>query len=112
MDVIELKNLTKDYGENRGIFDLNLKIKKGEMIGFVGTNGSGKTTTIRNIMGFLKPTSGHAYVETIQKLLKKTDPGIIIPMHTEKADEFGDMEEFKQYQTRIHVLRDGEIFES
>ena len=66
MDVIELKNLTKDYGENRGIFDLNLKIKKGEMIGFVGTNGSGKTTTIRNIMGFLKPTSGHAYVKGLE----------------------------------------------
>lgn len=55
-------------------------------------------------------TSGHAYVETIQKLLKKTDPDIIIPMHTEKADEFRDMEEFKQYKTRIHVLQDGELF--
>lgn len=62
MEIIELQNLTKDYGANRGIFNINLKIKKGEMVGFVGTNGSGKTTTIRNIMGFLKPTSGHAYV--------------------------------------------------
>lgn len=60
--VIELKNLTKDYGENRGIFGLNLQIKKGEMMGFVGTNGSGKTTTIRNIMGFIKPTDGCALV--------------------------------------------------
>ena len=58
MSVIELKNLTKDYGENRGVFDLNLNIEKGEMLGYVGTNGSGKTTTIRNIMGFIKPTSG------------------------------------------------------
>lgn len=66
MDVIELKALTKDYGEGRGIFDLNLSIKKGEMIGFVGTNGSGKTTTIRNIMGFIKPTSGHAYVNGLE----------------------------------------------
>lgn len=60
--VIEIKNLTKDYGEGRGIFDINLNIKKGEMIGFVGTNGSGKTTTIRNIMGFIKPTSGSVKV--------------------------------------------------
>lgn len=66
MDVIELKALTKDYGEGRGIFDLNLSIKKGEMIGFVGTNGSGKTTTMRNIMGFIKPTSGHAYVNGLE----------------------------------------------
>lgn len=58
MSIIEIKNLTKDYGNNRGIFNLNLTIEKGEMVGFVGTNGSGKTTTIRHIMGFLKPTEG------------------------------------------------------
>lgn len=62
MSVIEIKNLTKDYGKNRGIFNLNLNIEKGEMIGYVGTNGSGKTTTIRHIMGFLKPMSGNVYV--------------------------------------------------
>ena len=62
MKVIEINNLTKDYGNNRGIFDINLDIEKGEMIGFVGTNGSGKTTTIRNILGFLKPTKGSVKV--------------------------------------------------
>ena len=61
--IIELKNLTKDYGDNKGIFDINLDIYEGEMIGFVGTNGSGKTTTIRNILGFIKPTSGEAIVK-------------------------------------------------
>lgn len=64
--VIEIKNLTKNYGEGRGIFDINLTIQKGEMLGFAGTNGSGKTTTIRNIMGFLKPTSGAAYVNGLE----------------------------------------------
>lgn len=58
MNVIEARGLTKDYGEGRGIFDLSLSVKKGEMVGFVGTNGSGKTTTIRHIMGFLKPNAG------------------------------------------------------
>lgn len=62
MSVIKLDGLTKDYGENRGVFDLNLDIAQGEMMGYVGTNGSGKTTTIRNILGFLKPTRGKAYV--------------------------------------------------
>lgn len=56
--VIEIDNLTKDYGSGRGVFDISLKIKEGEMIGFVGTNGSGKTTTIRSILGYIKPTSG------------------------------------------------------
>ncbi len=56
--VIEIKNLTKDYGQGKGVFDVNLCIHKGEMLGFVGSNGAGKTTTIRNIMGFLKPDKG------------------------------------------------------
>lgn len=65
-DVIVIENLTKDYGNNQGIFDINLTIKKGEMVGFVGTNGSGKTTTIRNILGFVKPTRGHVYVNGLE----------------------------------------------
>lgn len=60
--VIEVKNLTKDYGEKRGVFNVSFKVEKGEMVGFVGTNGSGKTTTIRNIMGFIKPTNGYCSV--------------------------------------------------
>ncbi len=60
--VIKVDHLTKDYGDNRGIFDINLEIHKGEMVGFVGTNGSGKTTTIRSILGYIKPTSGQASV--------------------------------------------------
>lgn len=58
MSVIEINSLTKDYGEGRGVFDAELKIEQGEMVGFVGTNGSGKTTTIRSILGFIKPTKG------------------------------------------------------
>lgn len=61
-EVIIARNLTKDYGNGRGIFDLNFTVKKGEAFGFVGTNGSGKTTTIRHIMGFLKPQSGSVQV--------------------------------------------------
>lgn len=56
--VIELSHVTKDYGKNRGIFDISLKIPKGTVFGYCGTNGSGKTTTLRHIMGFLKPDSG------------------------------------------------------
>lgn len=62
MSVIECKRLTKDYGGGRGIFDLDLSLEEGEMVGFVGTNGSGKTTTIRNMLGFIKPTSGSVSV--------------------------------------------------
>lgn len=58
MAYIEINHLTKDYGKGRGVFDISLEIKKGEIYGFVGINGAGKTTTIRNMMGFLKPDEG------------------------------------------------------
>ncbi len=62
MSVIETNNLTKNYNYGKGIFDVNLNIEQGELLGFVGTNGSGKTTTMRSILGFIKPTSGEARV--------------------------------------------------
>lgn len=62
MSVINVNRLTKDYGGGRGVFELELDIGQGEMVGYVGTNGSGKTTTIRHIMGFLKPTAGSVTV--------------------------------------------------
>ena len=63
MSLIEIKNITKDYGDNKGIFDINISIEKGETFGFVGTNGAGKTTTIRHLMGFLKPQSGSSIID-------------------------------------------------
>ena len=62
MSIIQTRGLTKDYGDGRGIFGIDLNIEQGEMLGFVGTNGSGKTTTIRSILGFIKPTGGTATV--------------------------------------------------
>lgn len=60
--VVKVENLTKDYGRGRGIFDICFEVKKGEVFGYCGTNGSGKTTTLRNIMGFIKPDSGNVSV--------------------------------------------------
>jgi ABC-2 type transport system ATP-binding protein len=54
--------LTKDYGSHRALDSLSLRIRPGEIVGLLGPNGSGKTTAIRLIMGFLKPTSGSAKV--------------------------------------------------
>lgn len=56
--VISLEGITKDYGHERGIFDISLDIEQGEVFGYLGTNGSGKTTTIRHMMGFLKADKG------------------------------------------------------
>lgn len=62
MSVIEVNNLTKDYGSGRGVFDVSFKIEKGEVFGFLGPNGAGKSTTIRHLMGFSKPDSGETKI--------------------------------------------------
>ncbi|NNJ52689.1 MAG: ABC transporter ATP-binding protein [Ignavibacteriaceae bacterium] len=62
MYAIETEGLTKYYGKDRGITDLNLKINEGEIFGFIGPNGSGKTTTIRLFLSLLFPTSGRGKI--------------------------------------------------
>lgn len=58
MAVIKVKEMTKDYGRGRGVFDLSFTVEKGEVMGFLGPNGAGKTTTIRTLMGFIRPDKG------------------------------------------------------
>ncbi len=55
---LRLQGLTKFYGSQRGVEDLTLDVKPGEVFGFLGPNGAGKTTTIRMILGLLHPTRG------------------------------------------------------
>jgi len=62
MKAIETKKLTKSYGKERGIVDLDLSIEEGEFFGFIGPNGSGKSTTIRTLLGLIFPSSGTATV--------------------------------------------------
>jgi ABC-2 type transport system ATP-binding protein len=59
---IETRGLTKDYGAHRGIFDLDLAVRQGEVFGFLGPNGAGKTTTIKLLMGMIHPTRGAATI--------------------------------------------------
>ena len=61
--IIELKNLKKYYGSERGIEDVSLKINKGDIYGFIGPNGAGKSTTIRTIMGLINKTDGDIYIK-------------------------------------------------
>ncbi|MCR4562013.1 MAG: ABC transporter ATP-binding protein [Bacilli bacterium] len=56
--IISVDHLTKDYGYHRGVFDVSIKVHKGECYGYLGPNGAGKSTTIRHIMGFSKPQEG------------------------------------------------------
>ncbi|WP_111931741.1 MULTISPECIES: ABC transporter ATP-binding protein [Clostridium] len=62
MEAIKITNLTKSYGKSRGIKNVNLEIKEGEIYGFIGPNGAGKSTTIKTLLNFIFPTSGSAKI--------------------------------------------------
>lgn len=73
MDVIQIRKLTKYYGKNRGIIELDLTVKKGEFFGFIGPNGAGKSTTIRTMLGLIFPTGGNAQIFGMDVVKKKQD---------------------------------------
>ena len=58
MSVIRTEKLTKFYGDDRGIIDLDLTVAAGEVFGFLGPNGAGKSTTIRLLLDLIRPSSG------------------------------------------------------
>jgi ABC-2 type transport system ATP-binding protein len=61
-EMIATEGLTKVYGPIRALVDVSMEVRKGEIYGLLGPNGSGKTTTIRLLLGLLRPTSGRATV--------------------------------------------------
>lgn len=67
---ITLTSLTKSYGKARGVIDLDLEVRTGEVFGFLGPNGAGKSTTIRVMLDLIRPTTGKA---TVLGLDSKTD---------------------------------------
>ena len=61
--MIQIENLTKNYGLLCAVDQINIDIHQGEILGLLGPNGAGKTTTLRMLTGFLKPTSGSIHVK-------------------------------------------------
>jgi ABC-2 type transport system ATP-binding protein len=62
VSVIKIEHLTKDYGNEKGVFDVSFEINQGEVFGFLGPNGAGKTVTIRHLLGFARPQSGNTSI--------------------------------------------------
>lgn len=60
--MIRINKLSKNYGEVKAVKSISFEIKKGEIVGFLGANGAGKSTTLKMITGFLTPTSGNIHV--------------------------------------------------
>ena len=63
--MLEIKNLTKRYGDKKAVDDLSLTINAGEIYGFIGHNGAGKTTTLKSVVGILKFDEGDIFVDGV-----------------------------------------------
>ncbi len=75
MPLIEITNLTKDYGDVRAVDDLSFGVEAGVITAFLGPNGSGKTTTLRSLLGLVAPTSGTATIDG------RAYAGLAAPLH-------------------------------
>ena len=62
-NLVEVKNLKKNYGSKNAVKDISFKIKENEILGLLGPNGCGKTTTIGMMLGLLKPTNGEILID-------------------------------------------------
>lgn len=73
--MLELKSITKLYDINSvpAVFDVNLKVKKGEIFAFIGPNGAGKSTVIKMITGILEPTQGEVFIDGISMAKNPVD---------------------------------------
>ena len=90
MGLVDVKNLSKSYGDIKAVNDLSFQIDQGEIFGFLGPNGAGKTSTINMMIGLSRPTSGHIIIAGIDgiKDIKKVQKIIgIIPDENNLYDE-------------------------
>ena len=89
--ILEIKNLTKYYGEIRGVENLSLKLEKGEIFGFIGPNGAGKSTTIRSVMNLINKTEGQVLVEGKEFLRDDTEIKQIIGYLPSEVNLYDDL---------------------
>jgi len=105
-NAIEMKNLTKDFGDLRAVNGLSFSIKEGELFGLLGPNGSGKTTTVKLLTGQLRPTKGNSTVLGINVLKNpiKVREFVGIMPEQENPPSFLTAEEYLNFVANIRNL--------
>ena len=75
--MVEVKNLTKYYGDIKAVDDISFTVETGEVLGFLGPNGAGKSTTMNMITGYISSTSGTVTIDKSKNRLSSGDPSAI-----------------------------------
>jgi ABC-2 type transport system ATP-binding protein len=88
---ISTHRLSKDYGRGRGLFDLDLEVTEGEVLGYLGPNGAGKTTTIRLLMGLIHPTAGSATIFGLDCLRQAVEVKKLVGYVPGELPQFGGL---------------------
>lgn len=102
--MIELKNVTKKYGNFKAVDNISFKIEKGEVVGFLGQNGAGKTTTMKMITGLIEPTDGEIFIDD-EKISRKSRKHIgYMPENTPLYQEL-TVKEFIDYMAELKGLK-------
>ncbi|MBI3678705.1 MAG: ABC transporter ATP-binding protein [Proteobacteria bacterium] len=101
--MIEIEGLTKRFGPVTAVAGINLKVGKGEVLGFLGPNGAGKSTTMKMVTGFLAPTSGRARICSHDIENDTLAAQSVIGYLPEGAPAYGDMtpRQFLQFIARV-----------
>ncbi len=89
--MIEVENLTKQFGSKTAVDHLSFSVQKGEVLGFLGPNGAGKSTTMRMVTGFLPPTSGSIRICGVPVIDRPKDAKKHIGYLPESAPLYNDM---------------------
>jgi ABC-2 type transport system ATP-binding protein len=89
--MIEVENLSKQFGKKTAVDHLSFSVRKGEVLGFLGPNGAGKSTTMRMVTGFLPPTSGDAKICGISIVTQPAEAKRKIGYLPESAPLYNDM---------------------
>ncbi|MFH2055939.1 MAG: ATP-binding cassette domain-containing protein [bacterium] len=105
--MIEVKNLTKNYGDTKAVDDITFTVPTGQVLGFLGPNGAGKTTTVRIITCYMPPTSGSVTVDGLDVIEQSLEVRRKIGYLPESAPLYPEMEVI-EYLDFIWALRGGE----
>ena len=108
MDIsVKIENLSRTFGNIKAVDNISLNVYKGEMFGLVGPDGAGKTTTIRNLCGLIKPDSGHIELSGIDVSKNKKAAQNLIGYLSQRFSLYGDLsiDENIEFFADIHGVK-------